>query len=136
MYNEQALFTLYGYNFPLLMTYLQMLFIAPVCYAVARPVLQWETARGVAPLALVNVLNVVSGLLGWSPQHHPVILCQGLSSPTQPPGGFHTASDDLVPVSYSVTFALVTCTGDYSLTFALVACTGKDSRHFKDLHRT
>ena len=62
----QALFTVYDYHFPLLMTFLQMLFIAPVCYVVARPPLQWETAQGVAPLALVNVLNVVSGLLGES----------------------------------------------------------------------
>ena len=60
----QALFTLYKYHFPLLITFLQMLIIAPICYLVARPALTWETARGVAPLALVNVLNVVSGLLG------------------------------------------------------------------------
>ncbi len=43
---------------------LQMAVIAPVCYAVARPKLEWGIARGTAPLALVNVLNVVSGLIG------------------------------------------------------------------------
>jgi hypothetical protein len=41
-----------------------MAFIAPVCYAVARPKLEWGIARGIMPLALVNVLNVVSGLIG------------------------------------------------------------------------
>ena len=60
----QALFTLYGFNFPLSVAFLQMAVIAPVCYAVARPKLEWEVARGIMPLALVNVLNVVSGLIG------------------------------------------------------------------------
>lgn len=60
----QALFTLYGFNYPLTVALLQMAFIAPVCYGVARPKLEWSTARGIMPLALVNVLNVVSGLIG------------------------------------------------------------------------
>lgn len=72
----QALFTTYSYHFPLLITFLQMSFIAPVCYLIARPALQWETVRGVAPLALVNVLNVVSGLLGVvAPAHQVLLVC-------------------------------------------------------------
>jgi hypothetical protein len=60
----QALFTLYGFNYPLTVAFLQMAVIAPVCYAVARPKLEWGIARGTLPLAMVNVLNVVSGLIG------------------------------------------------------------------------
>jgi hypothetical protein len=60
----QALFTLYGFNYPLTVALMQMAFIAPVCYCVARPKLEWVIARGIMPLALVNVLNVVSGLIG------------------------------------------------------------------------
>lgn len=74
----QALFTLYGYHFPVLMTFLQMLFIAPVCYIVARPSLQWDTAKGIMPLAFVNVLNVVAGLLGMLPFCAGCTLCPGL----------------------------------------------------------
>lgn len=66
----QALFTLYGFNYPLTVAFLQMAVIAPVCYAVARPKLEWGIARGTLPLALVNVLNVVSGLIGSPLQHH------------------------------------------------------------------
>lgn len=61
---RQALFTLYGFNFPVTVALLQMAVIAPVCYAVARPKLEWALARGTMPLALVNVLNVVCGLVG------------------------------------------------------------------------
>jgi hypothetical protein len=61
---RQALFTLYGFNFPVMVALLQMAVIAPVCYAVARPKLEWGLARGALPLALVNVLNVVCGLVG------------------------------------------------------------------------
>lgn len=61
---RQALFTLYGFNFPVTVALLQMAVIAPVCYAVARPKLEWALARGTLPLALVNVLNVVCGLVG------------------------------------------------------------------------
>ena len=42
---------------------LQMAFICPVCYLVARPRLSVDTARLVAPLALVSVLNLVCGLV-------------------------------------------------------------------------
>ena len=60
----QALFTLYGFTFPITVTLLQMAVIAPVCYIVAKPKLEWGIARGILPLALVNVLNVVCGLMG------------------------------------------------------------------------
>ena len=61
---SQALFTTLGFHFPLLVAFLQMLVIAPVCYAVARPRLSWDVTQAVLPLALVNVLNVVCGLVG------------------------------------------------------------------------
>ena len=60
----QVLFTVLKFQFPLLVAFLQMLVIAPVCYAVARPRLSWDITRSVLPLALVNVLNVVCGLIG------------------------------------------------------------------------
>ena len=41
-----------------------MAFISPVTYIVARPILSWELLRSLAPLAMVNVLNVVCGLVG------------------------------------------------------------------------
>ena len=59
----QALFTSQSFNFPLLVAFLQMCFICPVCYAVARPRVSVELAKLVSPLALVNVLNVVCGLI-------------------------------------------------------------------------
>ena len=60
----QALFTSHGFNFPLTVAMLQMGIICPVCYLVARPRLDRALARVVAPLALVNVFNVVCGLIG------------------------------------------------------------------------
>jgi hypothetical protein len=61
---RQALFTTYKFQYPLMVALLQMAIIAPFCYAVARPKLEWEMAKSVAPLAMVNVLNVVAGLIG------------------------------------------------------------------------
>lgn len=43
---------------------LQMAFISPVSYLVARPILSKELLKSLAPLAMVNVLNVVCGLIG------------------------------------------------------------------------
>ena len=37
--------------------------ISPVCYLVARPLITRALVRMVAPLALVNVFNVVCGLV-------------------------------------------------------------------------
>lgn len=66
----QALFTAYGFRAPLLVGLLQMAIIAPVCYLVARPRVDVSTARACAPLALVNVLNLVCGLVGAPFTHH------------------------------------------------------------------
>ena len=60
----QALFTSFNFQCPLLVGLLQMAIITPVCYAVARPKMELSTFRAVAPLAVVNVLNLVSGLIG------------------------------------------------------------------------
>ena len=60
----QALFTLFNFHFPLTVALLQMAVIAPVCYAVAKPKLEWGLARAFIPLSLVNVLNVICGLMG------------------------------------------------------------------------
>ncbi len=78
---RQALFTLYGFNFPVMVALLQMAVIAPVCYAVARPKLEWGLARGAAPLALVNVLNVVCGLVGARPGGRPCLPAADRDSP-------------------------------------------------------
>jgi hypothetical protein len=43
---------------------LQMAFIAPVSFMVARPTLSLALVRQLAPLAMVNVMNVVCGLIG------------------------------------------------------------------------
>ena len=64
----QALFTSHKFNFPLTVALLQMAIICPVCYLLVRPRLDSAIARSVAPLALVNVLNVVCGLISAS-QH-------------------------------------------------------------------
>ena len=41
-----------------------MVVMIPVCYIVAKPRLEWATAKAVFPLAIVNILNVVFGLVG------------------------------------------------------------------------
>ena len=41
-----------------------MVVMVPVCYVVAKPRLEWATAKAVFPLAVVNILNVVFGLVG------------------------------------------------------------------------
>ena len=63
----QAIFTTYKFHYPLTVALLQMCFISPVSYLVARPVLSFEHMRGLAPLAFVNVMNVVCGLIGVQP---------------------------------------------------------------------
>ena len=62
----QALFTTLGFNFPLTVAFLQMGIICPVCYLVARPKVTYDLAHVMAPLALVNVFNVVCGLVSES----------------------------------------------------------------------
>lgn len=70
----QAIFTSYGFHFPLTVAMLQMAFISPVSYVVARPVLSWQLLTSLAPLALVNVLNVVSGLVGTGGLNVPMFI--------------------------------------------------------------
>jgi hypothetical protein len=57
-------FTNYGFHYPLTVALLQMAFIAPVSYLVARPQLSLSLVKQLAPLAMVNVMNVVCGLIG------------------------------------------------------------------------
>jgi hypothetical protein len=54
-----------------------MLVMLPVCYLVAKPRLEWATAKAVFPLAAVNILNVVFGLVGefWLPKQLPAAVC-------------------------------------------------------------
>jgi len=51
-----------------------MAIISPVCYIVARPRVDAATARACAPLALVNVLNLVCGLMGTSGLNVPMFI--------------------------------------------------------------
>lgn len=60
----QALFTTFQFQFPITVALAQMLVMVPVCYIVAKPRLEWATAKAVFPLAVVNILNVVFGLVG------------------------------------------------------------------------
>eukprot|EP00873_Tetraselmis_striata_P022039 jgi/Tetstr1/442303/TSEL_030444.t1 len=62
--SNKALFTNWGFQFPLLIALLQMSIIAPVCYAISRPKLSFNHVLKLLPLAMVNVCNVVLGLLG------------------------------------------------------------------------
>ncbi|KAK9847135.1 hypothetical protein WJX84_008518 [Apatococcus fuscideae] len=71
---NKALFTTYGFHFPVTVALLQMLFIAPVCYLVARPPLELGLAKGAIPLATVNVLNVVCGLIGTGGLNVPMFI--------------------------------------------------------------
>lgn len=61
---SQALFTIFKFDFPLTVALLQMAFISPVSYIIARPTVSRELLGTLAPLAMVNVLNVVCGLIG------------------------------------------------------------------------
>lgn len=60
----QALFTTFQFHFPITVALAQMVVMVPVCYIVAKPRLEWATAKAVFPLAVVNILNVVFGLVG------------------------------------------------------------------------
>lgn len=57
-----------------------------VCYAVARPRLEAKTFRAVVPLAFVNVLNLVCGLVGEShPLHHWSTKCLAVAKTPRRP---------------------------------------------------
>lgn len=45
------------------MALLQLAFMSPVCYLIARPKMERRVILAVLPLAVVNVMNVVSGLI-------------------------------------------------------------------------
>jgi len=45
-----------------------------VCYAVAKPKLDWGVARAFIPLSMVNVLNVISGLMGTAGLNVPMFI--------------------------------------------------------------
>jgi hypothetical protein len=53
---------------------LQMAFISPVTYIVARPTVSWPLLRSIAPLAMVNVLNVTAGLIGTGGLNVPMFI--------------------------------------------------------------
>lgn len=72
--HPQAIFTTYGFHYPITVAMLQMAFISPVTYFLARPTFSWALFRSLAPLALVNVLNVVSGLVGTSGLNVPMFI--------------------------------------------------------------
>lgn len=73
-FTTKAIFTTYGFHFPMTVAMLQMAFISPVTYLLARPILSWQLLRGLAPLAIVNVLNVVSGLVGTGGLNVPMFI--------------------------------------------------------------
>ncbi|KAK9808798.1 hypothetical protein WJX72_003877 [[Myrmecia] bisecta] len=73
-FTNKALFTSYGFHFPLTVALLQMLVIAPVCYLVARPKLELALIKSTLPLAAVNVLNVVCGLIGTGGLNVPMFI--------------------------------------------------------------
>lgn len=73
-FTTKAVFTNYGFHYPLTVALLQMAFIAPVSYAVARPQLSWALVKQLGPLATVNVLNVVCGLIGTAGLNVPMFI--------------------------------------------------------------
>ncbi|KDD75470.1 hypothetical protein H632_c668p0, partial [Helicosporidium sp. ATCC 50920] len=73
-FTTKAIFTTYNFHFPLTMAALQMVFIAPVAYLIARPPLTWELVSSLVPLAVVNVLNVVCGLVGTQGLNLPMFI--------------------------------------------------------------
>jgi hypothetical protein len=60
----QALFTVYGANFPLTFCLFQMLFTGPVCAIVSGKPFDRLALLATIPLGLVNCANIVSGLMG------------------------------------------------------------------------
>ena len=77
MRSVKALFTTFQFQFPITVALAQMLVMLPICYLVARPRLEWATAKAVFPLAVVNILNVVFGLVGkfWLQISCPAAFC-------------------------------------------------------------
>lgn len=73
-FTTKAVFTNFGFHYPLTVALLQMAFIAPVSYVVARPILSMSLVKQLAPLAMVNVMNVVCGLIGTAGLNVPMFI--------------------------------------------------------------
>ncbi|DBA68247.1 hypothetical protein WJX79_002261 [Trebouxia sp. C0005] len=71
---NKALFTTFHFQFPITVALAQMLVMLPICYLVAKPRLEWATAKAVFPLAVVNILNVVFGLVGTADLNVPMFI--------------------------------------------------------------
>ncbi|GMH34200.1 hypothetical protein BSKO_02034 [Bryopsis sp. KO-2023] len=70
----KTLITTYQFNFPMCIALSQMMFMCPVCYLVAKPGFEWKTAQSILPLAAINVMNLVSGLIGTGGLNVPMFI--------------------------------------------------------------
>jgi len=73
-FTTKAVFTTYGFNFPLTVALLQMTFISVTTYLVARPTISVALFKSLTPLAVVNVLNVTFGLVGTGGLNVPMFI--------------------------------------------------------------
>jgi solute carrier family 35 protein len=73
-FTTKAIFTTYHFNFPLTVALLQMTFISVTTYLVTRPTLSLSLFKSLAPLALINVLNVIFGLIGTGGLNVPMFI--------------------------------------------------------------
>lgn len=73
-FTTKAIFTTYRFDFPLTVALLQMTFISVTTYAVARPELSPSLFKSLAPLATINVLNVICGLIGTGGLNVPMFI--------------------------------------------------------------
>lgn len=73
-FTTKAVFTTYGFNFPLTVALLQMTFISVTTYLVSRPTISLSLFKSLTPLAIVNVLNVTFGLVGTGGLNVPMFI--------------------------------------------------------------
>lgn len=73
-FTTKAIFTTYQFHFPLTVALLQMTFISIVTFIVAKPEVSLGLFKSLAPLAVINVLNVVSGLVGTGGLNVPMFI--------------------------------------------------------------
>jgi len=71
---NKALFTVWGFNYPVLVALTQMSVTSIVCYVASRPAISLRTTANVVPLAVVNVCNVVAGLIGTGGLNVPMFI--------------------------------------------------------------
>lgn len=64
MFFTKAVFTSWGFKFPLIVAFLQQAVTFPVAYAVDQPPITVNLVLDKAPLAAANMLNLVTGLMG------------------------------------------------------------------------